>query len=723
MSYDLVIARYGENLDWLNTVNLSKLRRIYIYNKNKMDYKINITNPTNKAILHIINIPNVGRESHTYLHHIITNYDDLSDNVIFTQGKLDYINYDDFYGDPNKIFTLSRYDPPFRLLFYHTELRENKYNLNLSEWMTRFVDSNILENIRQNGFRVKYGACFTIMKQFILSRSLEYYESMISHISDHINPEEGHFFERSWYYIFNLHKQHILNAPTHIVVGSGLSGSVIANKLAEENERVLIIEKREHIGGNCYDYIDKETGILVSKYGAHIFHTNREDVWEYVNKFGEWVEYKHRVYGNIGGELFPIPINIKTVNILCGLNITNEVEMIEYLDSVRDKSITEPKNSEEYCLSKFGRKLYELVIKDYTYKQWGKYPSELDVSVLQRIPIRYDFSEGYFTDKYQALPKDGYTKLISKMITHNNIFILHGSDYNKIKGELNTVLVEKVWYSGPIDAYFSESGLEKLEYRSINFKKSIINRDRYQIYPVINYPGSDVEYTRIVEYKNFPNQPISASSNRTYITSETTTDEGDPYYPVPNKRNADLYERYRELTKSAASDVIFMGRLASYKYFNMDEAIYNSLSAYAKYNNDRSNKYVNKYTDKYQYQNTNIKLKQNVLNRISFNTKSDAHIGLFNKNDIVIEIVVGGWENKKSCIRDKMQGENKVETSKMVCNVGWTDIYLEMNGRKINIYNSDSKTLVMSYIIKQKYDELNIHVSSWDQPCYWRLFI
>ena len=267
-------------------------------------------------------------------------------------------------------------------------------------------------------------------------RPLEFYKELIKQL-DCRDKEVGHFFERSWYCIFNLHKEHLLYNPDILIVGSGLYGSVIAEKLASNGNNVLIIEKRNHIGGNCYDYIDEQSGILVSKYGAHIFHTNNEEVWKYVNKFSKWIEYKHKVYGKSGDKYFPVPINITTVNTICDTNIKNEEELNEYLDSVRDLSILEPKNSEEYCLSKFGKELYEKVIKEYTYKQWNKYPDELNPSVLQRISLRKSFEEGYFDDKYQALPEKGYTKFIENIINNKNILVLYNTDYEQFKKSID----------------------------------------------------------------------------------------------------------------------------------------------------------------------------------------------------------------------------------------------------------------------------------------------
>jgi len=355
-----------------------------------------------------------------------------------------------------------------------------------------------------------------------------------------------------------------------LVVGCGFSGSVIAERIANIlNHKVTIIEKRDHIGGNCYDYIDKETDILVNKYGAHLFHTNTEKVWDYINMFDTWIRWEHKVLTYTDNKFVSIPVNITTINQLCNENLQNENDVNEWLNKnqIKYDNIT---NSEEMALSRIGVQLYEKLIKNYTFKQWDKYPNELDKSVLERIPIRPNFDTRYFNDKYQALPHKGYTHFFKKLLDNSNIEIKLNTDYSEhIKNNKYDVII----YTGPIDAYFT--GLEKLEYRSINFNIEIIkNMNYYQPNSVVNYPDTDVPYTRIVEYKHFLNQ----KSNHTLIVSETTTDIGEPYYPVPNKKNLDLYNQYKELAiDEEKNNVYFIGRLANYKYFNMDEAISNSL--------------------------------------------------------------------------------------------------------------------------------------------------
>jgi UDP-galactopyranose mutase len=572
-NYSIVIAKYKEDLSWLNNIDKNEFR-IFLYDKS--DNSINI----HDGII-FKNLPNYGREAHTYLTHIIDNYNNLSELTIFTQAKWNdhhsIKNIVDLFDKPNHFNEHFFYNLNFRLSYYYTELEREKDDLCLGEWLQKYIEKDINYFVEYFGMHFTYGAIFCIKKENILSRSLDFYKGLLNQLEGLSNPEIGHYFERSWYYIFNLHKNDIITNPHILVVGAGLSGIVMAERLAtEKNKRVLVIDKRYHIGGNCYDYIDSKTNIRISKYGAHLFHTNSEKVWEYINNFSDWKPYKHKVYGKIKEKIFPIPINIRTINILFDKNIQTKEQMIEYLDSVRDKTIVDPKNSEEYCLSKFGKELYEKVIKDYTKKQWDKYPNELDVSVLKRLPIRYDFSEGYFNDKYQVLPKNGYTEFINNIANNKKICVLYNTDYFHLnfldKGNL-----EKIFFTGPIDQFYSKNGLPKLEYRSINFEFELINQNFFQENSVINYPSLEESFTRIVEYKHFYKE--NTNPNYTIISKEYSTDNGDPYYPVPNEKNKKLYEQYKNMANKE-TNIIFLGRLASYKYFNMDEAILNSLNLY-----------------------------------------------------------------------------------------------------------------------------------------------
>jgi UDP-galactopyranose mutase len=361
-----------------------------------------------------------------------------------------------------------------------------------------------------------------------------------------------------------------------VVIGAGISGATIAERYASMGASVLVLEKRDHIGGNCYDYFN-EDGILVSRYGAHLFHTNYDDVWRYVNRFSTWYPHEHRVLARVDGKLVPIPVNITTVNALFNLQITNEEEMQRFLDEVQIKN-PNPKNGEEAALARVGRVLYEKMFKHYTKKQWDRYPHELDASVLQRIPVRTNFDDRYFEDKYQALPLHGYTKVFEAMLSHPNIEVRLNTDYFNVKYSSEVKGCRKLFYAGPIDRFFDyRHSLErKLQWRSIRFEWMTLHQEYFQDNSVVNYPDpADGDFTRIVEYKHFTGQ----KHPRTTISREYTTDQGDPYYPVPNPENEAVYQRYRE-EADKLSDVHFVGRLANYKYFNMDQAFKNALDLF-----------------------------------------------------------------------------------------------------------------------------------------------
>ena len=383
----------------------------------------------------------------------------------------------------------------------------------------------------------------------------------------------------------------------YLIVGAGLSGSVAAHLLAKKypNRKILVIDQRDHIGGNCYDYIETQTGIRVNKYGAHLFHTNNERVWDFIQPFATWVRWDHRVYANIVDDtkkqtLVNLPININTVNSICGTNITNETEMNRWLNENResdggsgdDGSENGSENGETVVTRKVGRKIYQTLFHNYTYKQWDKYPRELDASVLARIPVRTNHDDRYFSDRYQALPLEGYTSIFEKLLALDNITVRLETDFHRFQefkpenlsnwssGDKKPVII----YTGPIDSYFAGIGLPRLEYRSINFYQEIIrNCEYYQPNSVVNYPGGEVDFTRIVEYKHFLNNPTD--SRDTIIVRERSTSSGEPYYPVPNKRNREVYEDYqkRALGLQEVYPIHFLGRLANYKYLNMDQAI------------------------------------------------------------------------------------------------------------------------------------------------------
>lgn len=367
----------------------------------------------------------------------------------------------------------------------------------------------------------------------------------------------------------------------YLIVGCGLSGVVIAEQLAsKQGKKSLIIEKRDHIGGNCYDYIDEETGILMNQYGAHLFHTNKERVWEYVTKFDTWKRWEHKVLSYVDDRFVSMPVNITTINEVLNESLENEDDVNKWLEENQVK-YDEINNSEEMAKSRIGEKLYEKMVKNYTYKQWNKYPNELDKSVLARIPIRPNFDTRYFADKYQALPEKGYTKFFEKILDNPLIEYRLNVDFFEFKKQYDLKDIPII-YTGPIDTYFSDIGLEKLEYRSIDFHiERHKNMNFYQPCGAVNYPGNELPYTRIIEYKHF----LAQQSPHTITVGETTNDEGEPYYPVPNERNLTLYQKYKEMAdkEQAEGKIFFVGRLANYKYFNMDQAIDNALEFFEDY--------------------------------------------------------------------------------------------------------------------------------------------
>lgn len=358
-----------------------------------------------------------------------------------------------------------------------------------------------------------------------------------------------------------------------VIIGAGISGSVLAERYAAIGKKVLIIEKRDHIAGNCFDFYD-DNGILTSRYGAHLFHTNDEGVWDYVNQFADWYPWSHKVIARVDDKTVPIPVNITTVNTLFQTNITTETEMQEWLNQNRIP-FDQPANGEEAVLNKVGEVLYDKMFKHYTKKQWDKYPAELHATVLERIPVRDNYDDRYFSDTHQALPKGGYTKLFENILANSNIMVLLNTDYFEVEDQLGEY--EKLFYTGPIDRFFqfNENLKEKLEYRSINFVTEQLDQEYFQETSVVNYPGEEVDFTRIVEYKHFGNQ----QSEKTSIVKEYTVDEGEPYYPVPNDKNQEIYAQYKA-EADKLTDVYFVGRLANYKYFNMDQAFRNALDLF-----------------------------------------------------------------------------------------------------------------------------------------------
>jgi len=356
----------------------------------------------------------------------------------------------------------------------------------------------------------------------------------------------------------------------YLIVGCGFAGSVLAERLATQHgARVLMIDKRDHVGGNAYDEKNAD-GILYHKYGPHIFHTNSDEVFDYLSKFTGWRPYEHRVLANVRDQLVPIPINRTTLNRLFGLDLKTDEDAAQYLAS-RAETVDEIKTSEDVVINAVGRELYETFFRGYTRKQWGLDPSELDKSVTARIPTRTNTDDRYFTDKHQAMPADGYTAMFRKMLDHPNITIMLGTDFREVKDEIDA---GHIIYSGPVDEYFGFR-FGKLPYRSLKFVHSTIDAEQFQQVGTVNFPSEDVPYTRISEYKHLTGQ----EHRRTSITLEYPSAEGDPYYPVPRPENQALYKKYEALA-DATEGVTFVGRLATYRYYNMDQIVGQALATF-----------------------------------------------------------------------------------------------------------------------------------------------
>jgi len=357
-----------------------------------------------------------------------------------------------------------------------------------------------------------------------------------------------------------------------IIVGAGISGCVFAERFASAGKTVLMLEKRDHIGGNCFDYKD-ENGITIHKYGPHIFHTNNEDVWKYVNKFATFNTYEHKVLSRVDGEYYEFPINRNTINKFFDKNFTTEKEVETFLNEKRDKTIIEPKNSEESVLMKIGKDLYEKFFKNYTIKQWDLSPKDLDRAVMERIPIRTNTDDRYFSDKFQGIPKSGYTSLFKEMLSRKNITVKLNADYFEMKNELECDLLV---YSGPVDRFFDYK-FGKLKYRSLDIVFEECEKKEFQPVAVVNYPNEE-KYTRITEYKKF----LDETSDKTVISKEYPMWGGEPFYPVLDDENKKINEKYQEEVNVLGNKVIFAGRLANYKYYNMDQAFENALNLFNK---------------------------------------------------------------------------------------------------------------------------------------------
>jgi UDP-galactopyranose mutase len=355
----------------------------------------------------------------------------------------------------------------------------------------------------------------------------------------------------------------------YLIVGAGFAGSVLAERLATQaGQSVLLVDKRPHLAGNAYDHYD-DAGVLVHKYGPHIFHTNAERVVRYLSAFTAWRAYEHRVKAKVDGRLLPIPINLDTVNELYGLDLDPD-GLTEFF-AERAEPVDRARTSEDVVVGTVGRELYEKFFRGYTRKQWGLDPCELDASVTARVPTRTNRDDRYFTDTFQAMPLHGYTRMFERMVVRPGIKILLNTDYREIEG---LVPFRKMIYTGPVDEYFDYC-YGKLPYRSLHFEFETYDSEVHQEAPVVNYPAEDTPYTRATEFKYLTGQ----EHPKTTVVRELPRAEGDPYYPVPRPENAVLYKEYKALADETR-DVEFVGRLATYKYYNMDQVVAQALAVF-----------------------------------------------------------------------------------------------------------------------------------------------
>lgn len=351
----------------------------------------------------------------------------------------------------------------------------------------------------------------------------------------------------------------------YLVVGAGLSGAVFANAAKQAGKSVLVIDRREHIAGNVYT--EEVDGINVHKYGAHIFHTSRKDVWNYVNRFAEFNNYINSPIANYRGKIYNMPFNMNTFCKIWPDVVTPADARAKIAEQVAQENISNPENVEEQALSLVGRDIFETLVKGYTEKQWGRDCKDLPASIIKRLPCRFTFDNNYFNDRYQGIPVGGYTKMVERML--DGIEVHCGVEYADLIANRPDV-ASRIIYCGPIDAYFSYE-LGHLEYRSLRFETEALDESDHQGVAVVNYTAREVPYTRIIEHKHFEfgTQPT------TIITREYPADwkPGDePYYPINDARNEDLYKKYSELAEQEG-DVVFAGRLGGYKYYDMDKAI------------------------------------------------------------------------------------------------------------------------------------------------------
>ena len=375
--------------------------------------------------------------------------------------------------------------------------------------------------------------------------------------------------------------------PDLVVVGAGLFGLTVAQQAVERaGARVEIVEARGHIGGNAYSYFDGETGIEVHKYGAHLFHTSNPRVWEYVNRFTEFTDYVHRVYATHDGEVFPLPINLGTINQFFRAHYTPAQARALVAEQAGELAGQDPRNLNDRGISLIGRPLYEAFIKNYTAKQWQTDPSELPASIINRLPVRFTYDNRYFRDTWEGLPKDGYAAWFERMIDDPRIHVSLNTDFFDASQPYNREALNAagvpVVYTGPVDRYFGYE-LGELKWRTVDFREVRYDEDDHFGCPVMNFSDAEVPYTRAIEFRNFNSERAgSYAPGRTIVWEEYSrfAERGDePYYPVSTREDRELYARYVELERDVPNTV-FGGRLGTYRYYDMHQVIDTALTAY-----------------------------------------------------------------------------------------------------------------------------------------------
>lgn len=363
-----------------------------------------------------------------------------------------------------------------------------------------------------------------------------------------------------------------------LIVGAGLFGSVMAERIASQlNKPVTVIDKRTHIGGNCWSEIDPETGIEYHKYGPHIFHTSNREVWDYISQFTQWNNYQHHGWTRHKGKVYSLPINLQTINAFYGKSLSPE-EAREFIASEsRKEGIAEPRNLEEKAISLIGRPLYEAFIRGYTLKQWEKDPRELSPDIITRLPVRFNYNGRYFSDRWEGIPLDGYARLFERVLDNPLITVQLNTDWFDIRDTIapDTLVI----YTGPIDRFF-DYRFGRLEWRTITFESRRYDVSDFQGAAIINCADDDIPFTRTAEYRHF--HPERPAGLKTFVRDEYShfaSNDDEPYYPVLSQRNSKLYSQYANL-QDETSKVVFGGRLGAYKYLDMDDTIENSLLTY-----------------------------------------------------------------------------------------------------------------------------------------------